>query len=385
MNAGKQERLPFTVARSSRATLVEQVVDGLRRCILSGFYKVGDILPTTRELAKMLGVSRIVTRAAVRELTKAELINPRPSVGSVVLGQCGKLWRGNILFVSRSNGRTYYVNVFTATLRASIVKAGWLFTQVTVTPDTGGKTDVSELELHLTHPVTLAVVMFDNPDAERVLSRSGVPFVTLSNMEKNRRRGCVGHVRYDRAAAATELAAAAVAEGVKRAWQVGMENFDDAGAALKKAGVAVKCFNFPPLPNGRNPEAVSFAVRDAFVAWLKCGKFDMVGRRVPTPPRRSGDRPPCRPDLIYFSDDHACTGALAAFAAAGVRIPDDVRIATWSNRGNGPVFSKTLARLEIDPEGDAEKFSDALLAHLEGRPGAFPLTLVPTFRKGATL
>ena len=35
-------KLPFAVARSSRATLVEQVVDGLRQCILSGFYKVGD-------------------------------------------------------------------------------------------------------------------------------------------------------------------------------------------------------------------------------------------------------------------------------------------------------------------------------------------------------
>ena len=361
--ANSRTILPFGVSRSNRATLVEQVVGGLRQCILSGFYKAGDILPTTRDLAEMLGVSRIVTRAAVRELTKAGLINPKPSIGCVVLGRDGRLWRGNVLFVQRSSGRTYYVNVFTATLRASLAKAGWLFTQVTATPDSCGRTDVSELELHLTHPVTLAVVMFDNPDAERFLSRSGVPFVTLGNTEKRRRKGCVGHVRYDRAAASEELAAAAVAAGVKKSWQVGMEDFDDVGAALKKAGVAVKRFNFPPMPGGRNPEAVSFSVRDAFAAL----------------PRSA------LPDMIYFSDDHACTGALAAFAAAGVRIPDDVRIATWSNRGNGPVFSKTLARLEIDPEGDAEKFSDALLAYLEGRPGAFPLTLVPTFRKGATL
>ena len=77
-------KLPFAVARSSRATLVEQVVDGLRQCILSGFYKVGDILPTTRDLAAQLGVSRIVTRAAVAELTKEELINPKPGVGCMV-------------------------------------------------------------------------------------------------------------------------------------------------------------------------------------------------------------------------------------------------------------------------------------------------------------
>ena len=91
------------------------------------------------------------------------------------------------------------------------------------------------------------------------------------------------------------------------------------------------------------------------------------------------------PDLIYFSDDHACTGALAAFAAAGVRVPEDVRVATWSNLGNGPVFAKDLARMEIDPESDAEKFAAAILARLECRPGAFPLTLGPVFRKGDTL
>ena len=366
MNAEKQDRLPFAVARSSRATLVEQVVEGLRQCILSGFYKAGDILPTPRELAKMLGVSRIVTRAAVRELTKAGLINPKPGVGCAVLGRNGKLWRGNVLFVSRSNGRTYYVNVFTATLRARLVKAGWLFTQVTVTPEPHGKTDVSELELHLTHPVMLAVVMFDNPDAERILSRSGIPFVTLGNMEKSHRKGCVGHVRYDRAAAATELASAAVAAGVKKAWQVGMEKFDDVGAALKKAAVAVKCFNFSPVSGGRNPEAVSFAVRDAFAVKLAKPRWRL-------------------PDLVYFSDDHACTGALAAFAAADIRVPEDVRVATWSNLGNGPVFAKELTRMEMDPEDDAEKAAAAILARLEGDTGAFALTLVPAFRKGKTL
>ena len=360
---GKTSRvvLPFCVSRSNRATLVEQVVDGLRQCILSGFYKAGDILPTTRDLADVLGVSRIVTRSAVRELTRTGLINPRPSVGCVVLGRGGRSWRGNVLFVQRSSGRTYYVNVFTAALRARLVKAGWLFTQVTVTSDPKGRADVSELELHLTHPVTFAVVMFDNPDAERVLSRSGVPFATLGNGRRCRRKGCVGHVCYDRAATA-ELAEAAAAAGVKTAWQVGMENFDDVGAAFKNAGISVVCRNIPPMPGGRNPEAISFAVRDEVAEWL-----------------------PALPDLIYFSDDHACTGALAAFAAAGVRVPEDVRVATWSNLGNGPVFARELTRMEIDPEGDAEKFAVALLAQLEGRPGAFPLVLSPTFRRGATL
>ena len=194
MRERRELKPPFAVARSSRATPVEQVAEGIRRAINTGFYKPGDVLPTTRDLATALGVSRIVTRAAVRELAEAGLINPKPSVGSVVLGRRGKLWRGNVLFVSRANGCAYYINVFTSTLRTRLVKSGWLFTHVAVEPGADGKADVSELELQLTHPVTLAVVLFDNPAAERVLSHSGIPFVTIGNVPSCRLQGCVGPV-----------------------------------------------------------------------------------------------------------------------------------------------------------------------------------------------
>ncbi len=352
-------------------TLVDQVSDGLRSAIADGWYKPGEAVPPSRDLASILGVSRRVTKTALERLVREGFIISRPRIGSVVRDRAAKQWLGNVLFVQRSSGRTYYVNVFTAALRARLVKAGWLFTQVTVTPNPDGEADMSELGLHLTHPVSLAVVMFDNPPVESALSRAGVPFVTLGNGAARRRGGCVGHVRYNRAGAASELAEAAAAAGVKSATQVGVEGFDDMGAAFRKVGIRSSKWNIPFPSGGKSPEAVSFAVRDAFARWLSEKGAHGNHKRMP--------------DLFYFSDDHACTGALAALSAAGVRVPEDVRIATWSNLGNGPVYAEPLARLEIDPEGDAEKFADALLAHLEDRSGAFPLAFVPTFRKGATL
>ena len=358
--------IPFSVDPNDARTLVDQVTDGLRMAIADGWYRPGDAVPPSRDLAPLLGVSRRVTKTALERLAREGFIISRPRIGSVVRDRSARQWRGNVLFVQRTSGRTYYVNVFTATLRARLVKAGWLFTQVTVTPNPDGRADVSELELHLTHPVALAVAMFDNPAAERVLSRSGVPFVTLGNMATCRRKGCVGHVCYDRSAAVADFAAAASAAGVKTAMQAGWEDFDDVGAALKGAGIRTAKWNIQVPEDGFKPASVSFAARDAFAAKLakSCSWL---------------------PDLIYFSDDHACTGALAAFAAARVRVPEDVRVATWSNLGNGPVFAKELARMELDPESDAEKFADAILARLEGRPGALHLTLGPVFRKGATL
>ena len=371
-------RLPFAVARSSRATLVEQVAEGLRRAIDSGFYKPGDVLPTTRGLADALGVSRIVTRAAVRELAEAGLINPKPSVGSVVLGQHGKLWRGNVLFISRAKGWMYYANVFTATLRTRLVKAGWYFTHVAVEPSADGKADVSELELQLTHPVTLAVVLFDNPVAERVLSRSGVPFVTIGDVPSCRLKGCVGHVRYDRSAAAAEIAKAAVEAGVKTAVQVRHVEFDDIGVALKAAGIRTTKWTIPIPKDGIRPISVSFAARDAFAKWLD--------GRARCPQRAAAAwGQAALPDLIYFSDDYLCVGALAAFAEAGVRIPQDVRVVTFANKGNGPVSATELTRNEMDPQGDADKIATAVLERFECRTGDLPPTLGPVFQRGATL
>ena len=42
-------------------------------------------------------------------------------------------------------------------------------------------------------------------------------------------------------------------------------------------------------------------------------------------------------------------------------------------------------RMEMNPQGDAEKVADAIIAHLEGGSGAFPVMLSPAFRRGETL
>lgn len=353
----------FSLDRSRRGDLARQVSAGLRMAIRTGFYRRGEILPPVRDLAEIFEISKGVAEQAVAMLREEGLISPRPAVGSVVLGG-GKLWRGNVLFVSRTCGYTYYDDVFTATLRARLVKAGWVFTQTAVPKGADGDIDVSELDLHLTGQVTLAVVMFNSPEVVRLLSRAGVPFVSLGVEKSCRRKGCVGYVRYDRSKAVAGLVAAVREVGVKTALQVGWEDFDDVGAALKSAGVRTRGWNVRIPPGAAMPSAVSFAVRDAFLRRLDSFKM---------------------PDLLYFSDDYACAGALAALTLGGVRIPEDVRVVTWSNFGNEPVYGKNLTRMEMNPSDDAEKFAAALLSRLEGRAGGFSLVLGPNFIKGDTL
>ena len=259
------------------------------------------------------------------------------------------------------------------------MKAGWLVTQVTAAPDAEGRAGTSELEMHLNGPVTLAVSIFDNPEAERVLSRSGVPVVTLGDKTECRLKGCFGHVRFDRRTASEELAAAAKAVGVGTALQIGVKGFDDIGAAFKTAGIKISKRIVQVPSGGRMPEAVAAAVCEEFLS--KCRMKNVKCKMKSAGGGKNGSLP----DMIYFSDDFACAGALAAFSKAGVRVPEDVCVATWANAGNVPAFAGELTRVEMDPEGDAEKLADVLIARLEGRDAAFPATFGPTFVKGGTL
>lgn len=354
--------LPFKIQRSSCKTLVEQVVDGLRSCIVSGEYAPGDVLPTTRVLALRLGVSRIVTRAAVRILAEEGLVNSKPSVGSVVLERGSRRWNGRVLFVSPSDGRTYYVNVFTAALRDHLLKAGWMFSQVTV--PLGGD-DVSELNLSLGTTVDLAIVMFANRKAEKVLAKAGVPFVVLCDVGERVHDGCIKAVRFMRSFVAGEVATSCRRAGIKTVMEVGCEKKRDLDLALKKEKIKFSSLVLKPSRGALLPEgAASFAMEE-FNARLKKSRSWL-------------------PNLLYFSDDYTCAGALVALQAHGVRIPEDVRVVTWSNAGNGPIFIKPLARVEMDPIEHATQLAQAILTYF--KTGEFnDFTLAPKYISGATL
>ena len=329
-------KVPFGVSRASREPLVMQVAGGLKACILSGYYKVGDILPATRDLAQELGVSHIVTRGAVKILADAGLISPKPSIGCVVLGGRGKLWKGRVLFVFRNHGQGYFENVLVSVLRERLVKDGYLVVSAVVSPDKSGKIDVSELEIQLMHPVDMAVVVFDNPPAVEILERRDVPYLQLGDGRIPVAKKCVGYVKFDRRGGADDFAQACVKAGVRNVEEVGFERFDDVTAALEARGVTVTSWTVgTPDSRHHTPEAFALKAREKFAARLASGKP--------------------LPDLFYFSDDYLCIGALAAMQKAGVAVPGDVRIATWANAGNVPVCACLPARIMLDPAASAEK------------------------------
>ena len=89
------------------------------------------------------------------------------------------------------------------------------------------------------------------------------------------------------------------------------------------------------------------------------------------------------PDAIFFYDDYLAAGGLIALAATGLRVPEDIHVATIANKGLGPVWFRPLTRLEYDPVGNARLIGDYVLKLLAGKT-ATPPALQLKFIEGKT-
>src|SRR5262245_20160919 len=76
--------LPLALDRATQTPLHQQLCEQLRRAILDGRFSSGTRLPSTRILARALGVSRTVTSTAYDELFAEGYLEGRHGSGSYV-------------------------------------------------------------------------------------------------------------------------------------------------------------------------------------------------------------------------------------------------------------------------------------------------------------
>ena len=234
------KRVPFSVNRNDSQTLVAQVSDGLRQAIVSGYYKVGEVLPSSYELVEKLGVSRIVTKAALRQLADEGYVMARPRIGSVVRDRAAKQWRGHVVFVSEVGDENYAQAVLSGVLLDRLTAAGYLMTQVSIPQTSPGQYDFSRLDVALAQSVDLIVTVFARPPVLAHLARQKIPYAVFSE-HREVPRSAVGCTWLDFDRAMPDFAAACKAEGVK---EVVMFYFwstrGDAAVVLRRAGVRVR-------------------------------------------------------------------------------------------------------------------------------------------------
>lgn len=79
--------------------LYQKVADDIKRNILSGFYEVGNLMPTEHDLEEKYGVSKITVRKAVDQLVAEGYIAKKSGIGTRVIS--------NDLFNKLSKAKSY--------------------------------------------------------------------------------------------------------------------------------------------------------------------------------------------------------------------------------------------------------------------------------------
>ena len=339
---------PFKLDRASRDSLTDQLTNGLRDAIHSRFYKADDILPSMPELARHLGISEIIVRAAYRRLAEEGLVLSRPRIGTTVLPSKSPIWRGHVLCVMCDHDFNCQLAVGVEKTRELLTKNGYLFSQVAVLESPDGTMDCSGLDVALSRPVDFVVLFYDRPRVLARLVASGIPFVVVGGIG-DIVPGCVGRIVVSFKKALGDFVRHCRRAKVTNVEIVSCSRFDtlelEAAKVFKRIGIMVKrtVIEFDDIAN--RCENAMHAGFDFIANMRKRRRFRF-------------------PNLYFVTDDWVASGMLNAFLSHGVDIPGAVRFVCYSNGGFGPIFPKSLACLMRDPFENGDEIAKRLYDHL---------------------
>ena len=339
--------VPFTIDRSQWGSLIEQMTDGLRRAIRTGFYRPGDRLPSVRELVAHFGVSNRVPVAAIKKLREEGLVEAAPRNGCVVRHSRMPHWKGHVMCIVASGDFSFGTAMKVERIREAVFRANYLFTQVTVPRRKAGRLDMGVLDYHLSQPVDMAVLFGAERGIRARLEKANVPFVHMEGTEGGL---CISAFKYDYDVAFREFVSSCRDCGVKRIVRVVKfaGQFNRLSDVLSDAGIENEEWNLAPKRQGEGRlEILRNTAFRVFAARLSEGRGWL-------------------PDAFVFTDDYLATGAVAAMLNGGIRFPDDVRIATLANRGNRPVIPSAFGYFEYDPFMVGDKVAEDVVARLNG-------------------
>ena len=359
-----RERLPsFSVSRKLPGTLVEQVYEGLSADIRSGHYAAGGNLPSTRELAEMLGVSRIVTRGAVARLAAAGYVNPRVGSGCIVTGGSEKRWRGKVLAILPGNHGNYFANVMFNVLQQRLASAGYVFNSVAVPESKREVYELSRLDIELCRRYDLVLTVYHKDPIVDYLEGRGIPYISLM-ANPGTVKNALGAVFVDYNGLVDKLAEVCHERGVRSVVQVSwLKGMADASKPLRKAGIKVKTVM---LKVDDYAQGITHGIEAA-------GFKDFMKRDLST----------C--DLVFFSDDNLARGALLAMTSRGIRAPEDIKVVSWSNFGTAPVYIRELTRMELNPVAGGEQVAEMVLKYLRTGSWESDVVLSPDWIDGETI
>lgn len=337
------EEFGIAIDPRSGKTLTRQIEEGVRALVASGRYAPGSTLPPRDEMAKRLHVSECVVRSALSRLAADGIVVSRPRIGCVVQK---RPVAGNrtVLDVNldpwTSFGPSNSLFQCSKVLRAEGCR-------VIMLPLGGGgdRPFLEPLKDALAEKPGLVILRScytSLKNAMRLVAESGCTFATVgTEARRSRYARHVGVAHYDYAPAIEAFVSDCRKAGIGKIAQFdfGGHPYLDASGVMELAGI--RCERVRLRVEGP-------ADLDAIV----CTAYSEMKRFL----KVSG-----LPDLFFFTDDYLGLGAGEALRDAGVSVPRDVRVVSFSNSRSGLSPYGNVARINFDPFADGREIARCAL------------------------
>lgn len=349
------------------------VANGIRQAILSGRFKAGAVLPNREAMSEMLGVSVRAIRGAISRLAEEGLVVQGHKSGCVVQSSGARVWRGRVLYIGLESAQnSYYESSFLLAFRRRLATLNILLDIVTFSHDENGALRDRDLSEALLRPIDVVVLGSSDRDVCRIVSASKLPFLWMCHERPGRFRPahCVAKLENPFGSAIDAFVRHCVEAHVGRVVQfVPFENSALPGIdlALRAAGIPVRTIRIG-LGEER-PEKHSVSIRQR--SMMKVFETFETGKIKES-------------DLLLFRDDGVALGGLVVLLRLGIDVPGTVRVVTLSNRGDEPVYPKTLSCLRYDPFRLGETMADRVDLCFKRRPVSESLDGVVEYVRGET-
>ena len=345
------KKIPFKIDRNARENLPEQLANGFREAILSGYYKPGERLPSFTQMVDELNVSIRAPRDAMKILQDANLVRSRPRIGCEVLARDEHIWKGLVVVVvNAAYEGSYYISALIGAIRKTMLSEGYSFRLVTVDAGPRGRPDFAQLDAVLSGPLSYVIAVYPDDRLARRILKSGKPALAYVDVQSG---GGLETIRFSSVRNMVSIGKTISRSGVRKIVVAEYSGLPLFNQLCEKMGMELEHLTVRPQEGprylGSLKERAMAAVIDRFGA-----KRNL-------------------PDLLLFSDDYVAFGGLVGLASCGIRIPDEMRVLTLSNVGFEPVYPVPLAQIRIDPRANGTAIAAKVLARIEGRPFSDPL------------
>ena len=356
------------IDRKSWIKLPYQVAGILRRAIADDVWAPGEKLPSARTLASGFGVSFRVAVEALRILAGENRISLRAKSRALVNVEVSELRNHRVLLVRPGGVFEYADMAVYEQLRTRLKEAGYLVMLTTLSRvGPRNRYDIAQLRADLRQPYELVVCPRTKPHVLDIIKSSGQRFAIVPGMAVAAEK-CAGNIACDTGPAAADFAGHCRRRKIRRVMIVAKWRGDGAGiqAALAAEGIAAEVMIVRAKVCVFRGESIERLVFDAFSR-----RFAREGKSW-------------LPEVLYFTDDFACYGAMNAMLTHAVRVPEDVRVATVANRGSLRAYKTSLTRIEYDLRDMGDAAAGILLSYL--RSGVFTenAAVRPVFRVGGS-